>query len=87
MDNRLDELRIYVDTCVFGGVCDEEFTEPTQAFFEQVRLGRFRLVVSALVEDELAEAPRSIQDCYDDMLPYCEVIYPTADSIRFKTLT
>ena len=50
-------LRVYVDTCVFGGAFDREFRVATQQFFEEVRSGSFHLIVSALVQDELGVAP------------------------------
>jgi len=55
-------LRVYLDTCVFGGAFDAEFSTVTQVFFAQVRSGRFHLVVSALVHDELITAPLSVRD-------------------------
>ena len=38
--------RVYVDTSVFGGVCDEEFAQPSRRFFERVSRGEFVVVVS-----------------------------------------
>ena len=55
-------LRVYADTSVFGGVFDEEFALPSRAFFEQVRGHRFELISSALVVDELAEAPVQVSE-------------------------
>jgi len=46
-------VRVYADTSVYGGVFDEEFSGPSRTFFERIREGRFTLVVSALVEEEL----------------------------------
>ena len=54
-------LRVYADTSVFGGVFDEEFAFPSRAFFDQVREGRFQLISSALVVDELADAPDPVR--------------------------
>lgn len=31
----------YVDSSVFGGVHDEEFSEPSELFFEQAAAGKF----------------------------------------------
>ena len=39
-------IRVYADTSVYGGVFDEEFAEASRTFFEQVRGGRFRLILS-----------------------------------------
>ena len=51
-------LRVYIDTSVLGAVFDDEFREPTTAFFEQAHEGRFDIVLSALVEDEIFDAPQ-----------------------------
>ncbi len=42
-------IRVYADTSVYGGAFDEEFAEASRSFFDQVRAGRFRLIVSPIV--------------------------------------
>lgn len=60
----MKRLRVYADTSVFGGCFDEEFAEPSSKFFDLVRDGRFRLVVSAVTAEELAvpEHVRAVLD-------------------------
>ena len=60
-------IRVYADTSVFGGPFDVEFALPSRAFFEQVRAGRFRLVSSALVADEIESAPPAVRDLFDEI--------------------
>ena len=50
-------LRVYADTSVFGGCFDNEFRTESVRFFEEVRSGRFLLVVSDVTLDELGLAP------------------------------
>jgi hypothetical protein len=50
-------IRVYADTSVFGGPFDEEFQTASSTFFDQVRNGRFQLVTSALVQEEVEPAP------------------------------
>lgn len=57
----MHKSRVYADTSVFGGTQDEEFAEDSRLFFEQVRTGRFRLVLSQTVLDELDPAPPNVQ--------------------------
>ncbi|MFG0313235.1 MAG: hypothetical protein ACF8LL_03510, partial [Phycisphaerales bacterium] len=74
--------RVYADTSVYGGVFDPEFEAHSSAFFEQVHRGRFGLVSSALVEDELAEAPERVRAYYASLgalLELAEVTAETAD--------
>ena len=46
-------LRVYADTSVFGGCFDDEFKMESVRFFEEVRQGRFVVVVSNVLLDEL----------------------------------
>jgi hypothetical protein len=63
---------------VFGGVFDEEFAEASKLFFEQVAGGRFSLVTSVLVADEIHNASVGVRDLFDRMLGLAELIDPTA---------
>ena len=72
MAERAGKIRVYADTSVYGGVLDDEFARASRAFFEGVRRGRFGLVASALVEDELAGAPGDVRGVFDEMLAWME---------------
>jgi hypothetical protein len=61
-------IRVYLDTCVFGGAFDAEFAQATQEFFEQVKQGRFHLITSALVMEEIAYAPAQVQALFQQLL-------------------
>jgi hypothetical protein len=54
-------LRVYADTSVFGGCFDEEFEVESLKFFEEVRHGRFLLVISDITTTELDRAPQQVQ--------------------------
>lgn len=66
--------RIYLDTSVFGGVFDEEFKKPSKKLFEQINSGLYNLVTSAVVQQELINAPEEIIDLFNDMINVAEVI-------------
>jgi predicted nucleic acid-binding protein len=55
------KLRIYVDTSVFGGCFDDEFAEASLALFEEIKAGKFVLVLSSLTLQELDKAPKPVQ--------------------------
>ena len=57
-------MRVYVDTSVFGGYYDDEFKEWTPKFFEEVESGTHQIVVSALVEQELVDAPQNVKQLF-----------------------
>ncbi|MBV2246256.1 MAG: PIN domain-containing protein [Lentimicrobium sp.] len=53
--------RLYLDTSVFGGFFDEEFSEFTQPLFERLRKGEFKLLFSSATQEELEEAPNEVK--------------------------
>jgi predicted nucleic acid-binding protein len=52
---------MYVDTSVFGGTYDEQFSTPSQRFFEQVAEGRYIVLVSTITFGELQGAPDRVR--------------------------
>ena len=53
---------IYVDTSVFGGCFDDEFTVDSTAFFEMVRSGVYTVLISDVVLEELEDAPVRVKE-------------------------
>ena len=62
-------IRVYADTSVFGGCFDVEFEAASVRFFEEVRLGRIRLVISDTTALELTEAPEHVRRVLADLPP------------------
>jgi predicted nucleic acid-binding protein len=54
--------RFYLDTSVFGGYFDTEFAVPTRRLFEDCKRGLGIILVSDIVVEELAHAPRQVRD-------------------------
>lgn len=54
--------RIYLDTSVFGGYYDKEFSEYTIPLFERVRKSEIKIIYSNLTESELEHAPESVKN-------------------------
>ena len=54
-------LRIYVDTSVFGGTQDEEFAEPSRRFFAQATTHCHLILISRTVTEELHGAPEAVR--------------------------
>jgi len=61
------QFRVYVDTSVFGGTEDEEFREPSRRFFERVRCGEYKVIVSPVTYGELQQAPDALHRVVDDL--------------------
>ena len=55
-------MKFYVDTSVWGGFVDKEFSEWTIPFFEQARQGKFTIVLSDVTIGELEKAPELIRE-------------------------
>lgn len=64
----------YVDASVFGGAYDEEFEEDNRAFFQQVEQGRFVVLTSGLVADEVARAPAEAHQHFERVLSRAELV-------------
>jgi len=63
-----------VDASVFGGVFDDEFAEDSKVFFDQAAAGRFVILTSGLVADEIGGAPSGVRELYDDHVRSAELI-------------
>ena len=74
-------LRVYADTSVIGGCFDDEFRAESVTFFEEVRSGRFVLVVSDVTFDELGLAPEPVRRVLADLPPsQVEVVNSSEES-------
>jgi predicted nucleic acid-binding protein len=54
--------RLYIDTSVFGGYFDEEFSEYTRPLFERLQNNEFILLYSSVTQDELNSAPERVKE-------------------------
>ena len=54
--------RLYIDTSVFGGYFDEEFSEFTRPLFERLQNGEFKLLFSSITQDEISPAPEKVKE-------------------------
>ncbi|MCL4504815.1 MAG: type II toxin-antitoxin system VapC family toxin [Chloroflexi bacterium] len=77
-------IRVYADTSVFGGVYDEEFQQPSQTFFAQVKSGQFVLVTSAVVQAEMIAAPPTVRRFFEEMLSLAEVTDITVSALELR---
>ena len=80
----MKEIRVYADTSVFGGVYDVEFDLQSRTFFDQVKSGRFSLVISAVVQDEIETAPQQVKDFFDEMLLYAEITDISEEAVELQ---
>jgi hypothetical protein len=64
----LKALRIYLDTSVIGGCCDQEFAQWSNGLFKDFEMGLFRPVISEVVGAEIADAPKEVLEKYAELL-------------------
>jgi len=77
-------IQVYAETSVFGGVCDDEFSRSSRAFFDLIRLGKFHLIISALVEDELLPAPVQVRSFFEEMIEFYEITRITSEAFELQ---
>jgi predicted nucleic acid-binding protein len=77
-------MSVYADTSVFGGVFDEEFSEPSKAFIDAITAGSFILVTSELVREEIATAPEAVRQLFDDLLPVARIAAITDEALQLQ---
>ena len=77
-------MKIYTDTSVFGGVFDDEFSGSSKEFFAQVDLGRFKVVVSAVVKAEISSAPETVQGLFNQVLAKAGIVEVTQEVLALR---
>ena len=60
-------IRVYADTSVFGGTQDEEFKLASEHFFEQVKRGRYLILVSSVTLEEISRAPQKVREILEGL--------------------
>jgi predicted nucleic acid-binding protein len=68
-ETAVHKIRTYVDTSVFGGVLDDEFSDASAAFFSHVERGRYIVLISEITLGELSKAPHRVQDALTNLSP------------------
>ena len=78
--------RLYIDTSVFGGYFDEEFTEHTVPLFEKLKLGEFILLYSSVTQYELEHAPAQVKNLVQDLpAAFTEFLEIDTESVDLAT--
>jgi hypothetical protein len=80
----IQPIRVYADTSVYGGVFDEAFVNPSQEFFAQVDSGRYGLIVSPLLHEELLDAPEQVRQWYERFAAISERVEVTEPAVLLQ---
>ena len=74
--------KIYIDTSVFGGYFDEEFSNQTIPLFESIKNEEFILLYSSVTQGELENAPNYVKELVNTLkVNYTEYIDLSEDAI------
>ncbi|MGR3319286.1 MAG: hypothetical protein ACUZ8O_12515 [Candidatus Anammoxibacter sp.] len=65
----MKKFKIYLDTSVFGGCFDDEFSNESKKLFEAIRNAEFILVLSSTTIAEINKAPSRVQKILTDLPP------------------
>ncbi|MEK8017141.1 MAG: type II toxin-antitoxin system VapC family toxin [Candidatus Parabeggiatoa sp.] len=84
MENSNKPILSYADTSVFGGIFDEGFDEASKTFFQQVREGRFKLVISPILQEEIELAPEKVRHFFDEITELAEFIAISEESLQLR---
>jgi predicted nucleic acid-binding protein len=78
--------RLYIDTSVFGGFYDEEFSEFTTPLFERLQKGEFKLLFSTVTQEELSFAPGNVKKLVENIkAESTEFIETTEEAVDLAT--
>jgi len=78
--------RIYLDTSVFGGFFDEEFSEFTKPLFERLQNEEFKLLFSAVTQEELDSAPEHVKKLVTSLkAENTEFMEPNDEAVELAT--
>ena len=73
--------KVYIDTSVLGGYFDKEFDLATRRFFDEVKKGEYKVVISNVTEGELLNAPERVRSLLNVLDIDYEVIKLTDDVV------
>jgi hypothetical protein len=83
-DHLIRPIRVYADTSVYGGVFDRQFSQASKGFFDKIADGRFLLVVSPVISEEIRQAPQRVRDLFDQFRGGAEPADVSADAIALQ---
>ena len=76
-------MSFYLDTSVFGGYYDPEFSEDTVKFFEEIVANKFDIVRSSLLDEEIGNAPPRVREVINK-IPIEPIEYVRVDQEAIK---
>lgn len=78
----MHKIRVYVDTSVFGGTRDAEFSEVSRRFFKRVHEGEFVVLLSTVTLRELEKSPDVIKAVWQSLPPELVEVLPIGADVQ-----
>ena len=76
-------VKIYIDTSVIGGCCDDEFKDCSIQLIKELKIGLHIPVISELTLAEVNKAPQEVQNIITDLMASdCAIIPETEESVE-----
>lgn len=77
---------IYIDTSVFGGYFDDEFSAHTIPLFDRLKEREFSLLFSTVTQEELENAPEKVKHLVKSLKPeWTEFLETTTEAVDLAT--
>ena len=67
-------MKVYIDTSVFGGFFDREFSEPSRIFFDKIKRRKLTLATSPVVQAEIEPSPENVRKLFDEMMAMADIV-------------
>lgn len=80
-----EAIRVYADTSVYGGAFDKEFRAASTEFLKMSGRGRFRLVISSVLREEILPAPPRVQELFAQYEKLAEVVVVTEAALKLQS--
>lgn len=77
----MKKFKIYLDASVFGGCFDDEFSCESKKLFEDIRNGKFTLILSSTTIAEINKAPSHVQTVLTNLPPETVEIFEYREEI------
>ena len=80
---------VYIDNSVFGGCFDDEFSKYSNLLFKEIKIGKFKPVISDLTILEIEQAPDFVQKVLKSIKKHIEILYfdEEADELAFQYIS
>jgi predicted nucleic acid-binding protein len=78
----MKRLRVYVDTSVFGGYFDPDFSAWSKTLMDDFRSGRYAMIISDVTAAEVGMAPEPVRDLLSEFVAVADKLPVTQEALE-----